>query len=69
MTICQSDIDALNAAIANPEKQVALNGQQVVYRSIDELIRARDALVRQLAEEQAATLPGRIAYGYQRTRG
>lgn len=38
MPVSTSDIDAINAAIANPERQDALNGQQVFYRSVAELI-------------------------------
>ena len=44
MPVTQSDIDNLNAAIASAEKQVALGSQQVTYRSIAELISARDDL-------------------------
>lgn len=73
MPVCQADIDALNAAIANPEKQVALNGQQVTYRSVSELIAARDALVRQKQTEDAGTTGapsgGRITYLFQCGRG
>ena len=72
MPVLQADIDALNAAIALPEKQVAHNGQQVTYRSIAELIAARDALVSQKKAEEAATAgasPSRITYLYQANRG
>lgn len=48
MPVTQTDIDALNAAIASGEKQVALGAQQVTYRSINELIAARNDLQRQL---------------------
>ena len=56
MAVSQSDIDALNAAIASGEKQVALGAQQITYRSIDELIRARNDMVAQL-DAQAAVAP------------
>lgn len=50
----QSDIDALNTqiaalndAIAGGEKQTVINGESVTYRSIDELLAARaDATTR-----------------------
>ena len=51
MPVTQADIDALNAAIASGEKQVALGAQQVTYRSINELITARNDLQRQLDAE------------------
>lgn len=66
----QADIDALNAAIASGEKQVALGAQQVTYRSISELIAARNDLVRQLAEQNTATpKKSRITRLYQAGRG
>lgn len=37
-----ADLAALNSAIASGEKQVALGAQQVTYRSIAELITARN---------------------------
>lgn len=56
MAVTQQDIDALNAAIAGGEKQVALGAQQVTYRSINELIVARNELQRQM-DAQAALAP------------
>lgn len=56
MAVTQTDIDALNAAIASGEKQVALGAQQVTYRSISELIVARNELQRQL-DAQSAVAP------------
>lgn len=44
----QAQIDEINAAIATPERQVTLGSQNVTYRSIDDLIKARDALQGQL---------------------
>ena len=53
MPVTQSTIDDLNAAIASAEKQVALGAQQVTYRSIDELIRARNDAQAQLNAQNA----------------
>lgn len=53
MAISQSDIDALNAAIASGEKQVVLDGQSVTYRSISDLILARNDLQEQLNSANA----------------
>ena len=53
MSVSQADLDALNAAIASGEKQVALGAQQVTYRSISELIAARNDLQAQLEAQTA----------------
>jgi len=56
MPVSQSDIDALTAAIASGERQVTIGSQSVTYRSIDDLIKARDTLMRDLVA-QTATEP------------
>jgi hypothetical protein len=55
MPVSQTDIDALNAALAAGERMVRSGDKSVEYRSVAELIRARDDLVNQLAAETAAT--------------
>lgn len=69
----QADIDALNAAIASGEKQVALGAQQVTYRSIAELITARNDLQAQLdaqnSAELAVTRKSRVTRLHQSGRG
>jgi hypothetical protein len=43
MALTQTDLDAINGAIASGELTVRTsNGSQVTYRSMDELIKARD---------------------------
>lgn len=69
MPVTQADIDAINAAIATGEKQVALGAQQVSYRSIDELIKARNALQAELAAQDAANSKSRQTRLYQKGRG
>lgn len=69
MPVTQADIDALNAAIASGEKQVALGAQQVTYRSIDELIRARNTLQAELDAQSAAGVKSRQTLLYQKGRG
>lgn len=49
MAVTQADIDALNAAIGSGERQVTLGSQSVTYRSIDDLIKARDNLRQEMA--------------------
>lgn len=69
MAVTQADIDALNAAIASGEKQVALGAQQVTYRSIAELKVARDDLQAQLNAQAAPTPKSRQTLLYQAGRG
>jgi len=59
----QQDIDALNAAIRRGEHSVSFNGRTVTYRSITELIKARDDAVAQLAQE--GVQPRRRVYHFQ----
>ena len=72
MAVTQQDIDALNAAIASGERVVVLNGQSVTYRSIDDLIKARNDLRKEMADA-AATTAGKTrvkrAYAYHSGRG
>ena len=53
MAVTQTQIDQLNAAIASGERQVTLGSQSITYRSIDDLIKARDDLQRQLDDQTA----------------
>lgn len=72
MAVTQADIDALNAAIASGERVVVLNGQSVTYRSIDDLIKARNDLKQVMLDDaQAATGKRRVkrAYAYHAGRG
>lgn len=67
--VTQADIDNLNSAIANDARQVTLGGQSVTYRSIAELVAARDDLQRQLnaadvAAGNVAPRPKRIVQVY-----
>ncbi|OQA32894.1 MAG: hypothetical protein BWY57_01621 [Betaproteobacteria bacterium ADurb.Bin341] len=51
MPVSQSDIDALNTAIAQGERVIRKGDKSIEYRSIDELISARDDLVRRQVDE------------------
>lgn len=42
MALTQSDLDALDSAIAGAELTVTVDGKSVTYRSITELKRARE---------------------------
>ena len=55
MAVTQADIDTLTAAIASGEKIVRIGEKWIEYRSIGDLIDARNTLQRELtAGEQAA---------------
>lgn len=55
MAITQAQIDALNAAIANGERVVRHGDKMVEYRSIAELIQARNELQALLTAETNAS--------------
>jgi hypothetical protein len=72
MAVSQQDIDALNAAIASGERVVVLSGQSVTYRSISDLIMARNDLMQQLQDAELKTAGRRRvkrAYAYYQGRG
>lgn len=54
MAVTQTDLDNINAAIAQGERVVRIAGRTVEYRSVDELITARNHLRTQLAAESGA---------------
>ncbi len=55
MAIDQTTIDTLNTAISYGERRVKFsNGTEVEYRSVEELIQARNDLVNQKHAEEAA---------------
>ncbi len=54
MAISQANIDALNAAIAKGERVVRMGDRSVEYRSVAELISARNNLESRKAAEDAA---------------
>lgn len=61
MAFTQSDLAAVDAAIASGELTVSHNGRTVTYRSMDDLHKARRLIV----DELAAQLPGpRARTGY-----
>lgn len=57
MAVTQADIDALTSAIASGERQVTHGGRTVTYRSIDDLIKARDTLQRELNDQTPGARP------------
>lgn len=71
MAVLQSDIDALNAALKNGERVVKSDGVLVEYRSVQELIDARNSLVAQMAAESTTARPRQtvIVHGGRGFRG
>lgn len=67
--ITQADIDTLNAAIATGEKSVILDGQSIVYRSIPDLIAARNDLQEQLNRANATVRRPKQTHLYYAGRG
>lgn len=57
MAVSQADIDALNHALTNGERVVKSGDVYVEYRSVKELIAARDALLAQMDSEAAVQRP------------
>lgn len=63
------DIAAINAAIAGPERQVTIGGQTITYRSIADLLLARDSLQALLDAEAVVTPRPRQVRAYYGGRG
>lgn len=49
MAFTQTDLDAVNSAIASGEFKIEVQGRMVQYRSVDELITARDLIKAEIA--------------------
>jgi hypothetical protein len=55
MAHTQTDLDAIKAAIASGEQSVEVAGRKVVYRSVDDLRKARDDIAAELNAAASAT--------------
>lgn len=64
MAVTQTDIDALDSAIAKSELRVEIEGRSVTYRDIDQLIAARKHLAGVVA---GSTSPQRRVFQYRMT--
>jgi len=65
MALTQTDLDALDRAIATSELEVQMDGRRVKYRSTVELIQARDHVAGVL--RAAAPMPRRSSYSFRFT--
>lgn len=54
MAFTQTQLDAIESAIASGELKVVFDGREVMYRSVDDLIKARN-LVKSALEASGAT--------------
>lgn len=64
MALSQTDLDALDTAIAASELEVELEGRRVRYRSIDELLKARAHVAGVIAGPAPGTLRTRTSYRF-----
>lgn len=70
MALTQTDLDALDSAIATGELTVEFNGRRVTYRSIPELLQARAHVAALLAAQATSQrAPGAVRYSFVTTRG
>ena len=66
MAFTQTQLDAIDAAIASGELKITFDGREIVYRSIADLLKARDAIKAGLQESGALPAVTRTSYA---TRG
>lgn len=69
MAYTQTDLEAINTAIASGELSVAFNGRRVEYRSLDELIRARSVIEGDIAAATGAVRGGPRQFTFTTYRG
>jgi hypothetical protein len=58
MAYTQTDLDNVKAAIASGEQSVEVGGRKVVYRSVEELRKARDDIATELAGASSSGTSG-----------
>jgi len=71
MALTQTDLEALDSAIATGELTVEFDGRRVTYRGVPELLQSR-AHVAAVLSAQATTgqrQPGAVRYSFATTRG
>lgn len=64
MAFTQTDLDAIERAIASGELSFTSNGRAVSYRSVSELLRARDTIRADLQKAAAPSVPTFGGRGY-----
>ena len=69
MALSSTDLDKLDAAIAQGALTVEFNGRRITYRSIDELLAARAHVAAQLAAVAATPKGATKRYTFTTLRG
>lgn len=69
MALTQSDLDALDAAIASGELTVEVNGRRVTYRSVPELMQARAHVAQVVSQASPARRVRSVAFTFGTMRG
>lgn len=66
MAFTQQNLDAIEKAIATGTLSVEYNGKRITYRSMSDLLRARDVIKAELANQTAIRSPRSSIAIYQR---
>lgn len=62
MAFTQTQLDAIESAIASGELKVVFDGREVMYRSVDDLIKARNLVKSALEASGSAPKATRTSY-------
>ncbi len=62
MAFTQANLDAVEAAVASGELRILFDGREVVYRSMDDLVRARDVIKTSLQSSGVLPTATRTSY-------
>ena len=66
MSFTLAQLEAIETAIASGELKVAYDGREVIYRSMDDLIKARNTISAALQTSGAVTKKRKYSYIYRR---
>jgi hypothetical protein len=66
MAFTQQNLDAIEKAIATGTLSVEYNGKRITYRSMGDLLKARDVIKTELAKQQSPSVPRSSIAIYQR---
>ena len=67
MAWTQADLDTLEAAMVSGQRRVRLNGREVEYHSIDQMVKARDLIQSSINRESGVRRP--TAYRARTSKG
>lgn len=62
MAFTQAQLDAVESAIASGELRVMFNGREIIYRSVADLLKARNLIRESL--QSAGALPAAVRTSY-----